>query len=122
MALTFQDRGLKPEGMIVLTQIVEEEGEQFVSYCLELGTASCGDTIEEALHNLEEAIEVHLNALEETGEWERVFREKNITIRPLSPQAEGVARLAPPTMEHAVVTLPLGKLAKATPHKVPAGL
>ena len=48
---------------IVLTEIVEKEDDQFVSTCPELGTASCGDTIEEAFANLEEAIEVHLSAL-----------------------------------------------------------
>ena len=29
-------------GYIVLTGVVEEEDGQFVSYCRELGTASCG--------------------------------------------------------------------------------
>ena len=65
---------------IVLTSVVEPEGEMFVSTCPELGTASCGDTIQEAFENLEEAITVHLNALEELGERERVFRERGIEI------------------------------------------
>ena len=65
-------------GHVVLTGLVEREGDQFVSYCRELGSSSCGDTIDEALHNLGDAIEVHLNALEETGELERVFRERSI--------------------------------------------
>ena len=50
---------------ILLTQVVTEEDGQYVSHCPELGTVSCGSTIDEAFANLEEAIEVHLNALEE---------------------------------------------------------
>ena len=51
-----------------LTGVVEQEGEQYVSKCLELGTSSCGDTIEEAFSNLEEAINVHLGALCEVAD------------------------------------------------------
>ena len=57
-------------GEIVLTELFEPDGDQFAAYCLELGTASCGDTIEEAFTNLEEAIWVHLNELEAIGERE----------------------------------------------------
>ena len=65
---------------VVLTCVVEKEGTQFVSYCEELGTSSCGDTIEEAFENIEEAIEVHLDALDEVGELGRVFRERAIEV------------------------------------------
>jgi predicted RNase H-like HicB family nuclease len=67
-------------GSVLLTGIVAEEDGQFVSYCRELGTASCGDTIEEAFDNLWDAVEVHLDALAETDEILRVLREKNIRI------------------------------------------
>jgi predicted RNase H-like HicB family nuclease len=39
---------------------VWREGKWFVSQCLELDIASQGDTEEEALANLKEAIELHL--------------------------------------------------------------
>ena len=68
------------KGVVTLTGIAEKEGDQYVSYCRELGTSSCGDTAEEALVNLGDAIEVHINALVETGEFLRVFRERNIRI------------------------------------------
>lgn len=67
-------------GYVVLTGIAEREGSQFVSYCRELGTSSCGETAEEALENLGDAIEVHINALIETGELLGVLRERNIRI------------------------------------------
>ena len=68
-------------GFIVLTGFAKEEDGQFVSYCRELGTASCGDTVAEALDNLREAIELNIDGLEEVGELERTLRERNIKVR-----------------------------------------
>jgi predicted RNase H-like HicB family nuclease len=97
-------------GYIVLTGFVEEEGNQFVSYCRELGTSSCGDTVAEALGNLGDAIEVHLNALVETGELERVFRERNIRID-----------LAPSALDSVFINVPPGKIFTTYPRYVPLG-
>ena len=97
-------------GYIVLTGFVEEEGNQFVSYCRELGTSSCGDTVAEALGNLGDAIEVHLNALVETGELERVFRGRNIRID-----------LAPSALDSVFINVPPGKIFTTYPRYVPLG-
>lgn len=43
-----------------LTGVFWHEGDQVVSKCPELGVASCGDTIEEAMSNLREAVELYL--------------------------------------------------------------
>ena len=67
-------------GYVTLTGIVEKEGDQFVSYCRELGTASCGNAADEALESLRDALEVHINGLGETGELWKVFRENHIRI------------------------------------------
>ena len=98
---------MSPVGdIVVLTSVVEPEGEMFVSTCIELGTASCGDTIQEAFENLEEAIAVHLNALEELGETERVFHERGIEIL-RSPIEETVPR-----------PVPIDKVVKISQHRV----
>jgi predicted RNase H-like HicB family nuclease len=97
------------EGVIVLTGTVDKEDDQFVSYCRELGTASCGDTVDEALANLGEAIEVHLEALEETGELLRFLRERNIRID-IAPK---------PGELH--LTVPLGKIMTTFQHRVTLG-
>ena len=81
-------------GMIVLTTLVEPEGDKYVSWCEELGTASCGDTVEEAFANILEAVEVHLNGLEEVGETERVFEERGIKVLPNSSE-ESTTRPVP---------------------------
>ena len=67
-------------GTILLTEVVEQEGDQFAAQCPELGIASCGDSIEEAFDNIREAIALHLDVLEELGDRELVFRERGIEI------------------------------------------
>lgn len=65
---------------IELTVSKEAEGEQFSAFCHELGTASCGDTIDEALRNIREAIALHLSTLEELGELHRFLEERGIVV------------------------------------------
>lgn len=65
---------------IRLTFRVSAEDGQYASYCDELGTASCGDTVEEALANLNEAVTLHLETLEELGERGRFLRERGIRV------------------------------------------
>jgi predicted RNase H-like HicB family nuclease len=48
-----------------ITAVIWEEEGVYVSKCPELGVASCGDTPEEALDNLKEAVELYIdNAIE----------------------------------------------------------
>jgi predicted RNase H-like HicB family nuclease len=46
--------------MRTFTAIVYKEDDVYVAECLEAGTSSYGDTIEEALANLKEATELYL--------------------------------------------------------------
>lgn len=46
--------------MSVFTAIVHKEEDLYVAQCPEVGTASQGETIEEAVNNLQEATEVYL--------------------------------------------------------------
>lgn len=50
-----------------LTAVLREEDGVYVSECPELGVASCGDTPEEALVNLKEAVELYLENAKELG-------------------------------------------------------
>ena len=72
------------QGEVMLTFVVEKDGELYASQCVELGTVSCGDTAAEALTNIQEAVTVHLNALEEVNERARLFAEKGITLLPVT--------------------------------------
>jgi predicted RNase H-like HicB family nuclease len=46
---------------MVLTAVIHKEEEWFVADCPEVGTASQGKTIEEAVANLKEATELYLD-------------------------------------------------------------
>ena len=82
-------------GYVVLTGIAKREGGQFVSHCRELDVSSCGDTAEEALENLGDAIKVYIDALTETRELSRVFRERHIRIDPPPKDNEVTIRVSP---------------------------
>ena len=96
------------KGYVVLTGTVEPEDGMFVSYCPELGVASCGDTVEEALDNLGDALTVHISALEEIGELERVFHENQLKVI-----------TAPTPTESVSVSVPPGKTVRAYAQSVP---
>ena len=68
-------------GYITLTIAIEEADSQYAAHGIELGTASCGDTFDEAFENIKEAVTVDLNALEEAGERAQFFNEHGIEIK-----------------------------------------
>ena len=47
-------------GYVVLTGYTEPEDDGFNAYCPELGVATCGDTVEEVLDSLQDALEVYI--------------------------------------------------------------
>ena len=50
-----------------LTGVFWHEGNRVVSKCPELGVASCGDSVEEAMANLREAVELYLENARKLG-------------------------------------------------------
>ncbi len=66
---------------IALTITIEGADGQYAARCAELGTATCGDSLDEAFENIKEAVTVDLNALEEIGERGRFFNERGIEIQ-----------------------------------------
>lgn len=76
-------------GYIVVTLKAYQEGNQYVSECPELDVASCGDTLDEAFRNVEDALLLYLKTIEKLGERERVFKERGIEVRSGAPPARG---------------------------------
>jgi predicted RNase H-like HicB family nuclease len=68
------------ERYIILTAVYKRDQGVWTAECQELGTATFGDTFEEAEADLREAIELHLGTLEDAGECERFLRKHNIRI------------------------------------------
>ena len=61
------------------TGVVWKESEGYVSKCPELGVASCGDSFEHAVSNLQEAVELYLENAKELnilGDVEESLRTK----------------------------------------------
>ena len=66
--------------MVVLKVGFKQEGDQWVAECLELGTATFGDTLGEVQAEIKELIELHLNTLEQTGRRDAFFKEHKIKL------------------------------------------
>ena len=102
-------------GYVVLTGTVQWDEVAYWSRCPELGVASCGDTIEEALDNLGEALELQLLALADIGRLAQDFQENGIAVQTGPLPAESV-----------IVSAPLGKILRIyvmpVPALVPAGV
>ena len=49
------------------TAVLWKEGDAYVSKCTELGVASCGNTLQEAIENLKEAVELYVENAKELG-------------------------------------------------------
>jgi predicted RNase H-like HicB family nuclease len=62
-------------------RVYREDG-QWTALAEALDVASCGDTVEEALDNVHDAVVVYLNTLEAEGERERVLAERGIRFLP----------------------------------------
>jgi predicted RNase H-like HicB family nuclease len=57
-----------------LTGIIKEEGRQYSALCLELDVASCGDTQEEAMKALRDAVETYVQYMVEEGREDEIYR------------------------------------------------
>jgi predicted RNase H-like HicB family nuclease len=62
-----------------LTAIIEREGNGYVALCPDFDVASQGDTIEEARKNLQEAVELFLEAADPTEIEQRRHSEVFVT-------------------------------------------
>ena len=62
-----------------LTCLIEREGDGYVSLCPELDIASQGDTVEKALSNLKEAVELFMETASPSEIKERLHDEVFVT-------------------------------------------
>lgn len=70
---------------VPLTVAVWPEGEQWVAQCLEFDIASQGDSADQAVGEVMDAVCSYVNTLEELGEREEVFAEHSIPIYETTP-------------------------------------
>lgn len=92
MTTTHWEGRTKPAGEIIGTIVVSiriapEDGVH-VGYCDTFDVSSFGDTIDDALDATLEAVEVYLEALDDSGDRERVFTERGVMFFPGEPPAD----------------------------------
>lgn len=86
---------------VTLTFKFEQEQDVWVGLCLELGTSTFADSMEDCQSALAELVSDHLNALEEFGERESFFAEHGIQLHIVHPPGYTILEspvLAPPSM------------------------
>lgn len=64
---------------VTLTALLEKEGDGFVALCPEIDVASQGDTVETALANLREAVDLFLECASEEELHDRMHTEVFVT-------------------------------------------
>ncbi|MEX0785909.1 MAG: type II toxin-antitoxin system HicB family antitoxin [Dehalococcoidia bacterium] len=90
-----------------LTLLATDEDGEFVSECPELGVASQGSTVEEAFHNLKDALTTYLRTIENLGERPRIFRERGIKVLQRPPARDAVALKLRPNQIGTTSVLPI---------------
>ena len=98
---------------IVLQFVTEPEDGQIAAYCPDLDVATCGDTRDEAIANLTEAVTLHLNALTNHGEVLDELKERGIELRPDIPAELRVHGDVRPGGSVTPITLPVPQLVYA---------
>ena len=68
-----------------LTAVIWREKEGYVSKCPELGVASAGNNVEEAVRNLKDAVELYLENAKELGMFDEIAEEFSFEERFTSP-------------------------------------
>ena len=66
--------------LVILTVEIQREGEHWVGRCVELGTATFGDSVDEVHEELVDLVVLHLNGLEDAGERERFLEAHGIKV------------------------------------------
>ena len=89
-----RSRDGKPKEAILLTIDFKEETGQWLAECLELGTATHADTLEQVRREICENVTLQLGSVEELGFMEEYLRQHSVPLIPLetaSGSTKGVA-------------------------------
>ena len=80
IAIHYQKKPRSPDFVFPLTIDLGRDGEAWTGTCLELGTSTFGDTMEEVRTELQEAITLQLNEMERLGFIEEYLAENRVPI------------------------------------------
>ena len=97
--LAIRSRDGKPKEAILLTIDFKEFSGQWLAECLELGTATYADTLEEVRREIRENVTLQLGSIEELGFIEEYLQQHSVALIPLeapSGSATGTATWTSP--------------------------
>lgn len=78
-----RSRDGKPKEAVLLTIDFREHLGQWLAECLELGTATYAETLEEVRREIRESVTLQLNSVEELGFMDEYLRRHNVALIPL---------------------------------------
>jgi predicted RNase H-like HicB family nuclease len=81
----------------------DEDETGFVAFCPELGLSSEGETVDEALTNIGEAVEEFLETLSETGDLEEFLKERGIRLYDHEPRGPMTTTIQPHEVVSALI-------------------
>ena len=84
----------QPKEAILLTIDFKEYAGQWLAECLELGTATCADTLEVVRQEIRDNVTLQLGSVEELGFMDEYLRERNVPLIPLETPSESTGRVA----------------------------
>lgn len=77
--------------VLILTAEFDREGDQWTGECLELGTATCADTLEDVRKELYELVGLHVNGVDDMGHIEEFLSERGVKSLPVADVGQGYA-------------------------------
>ena len=84
----------KPKEAILLTIDFKEHSRQWLAECLELGTATHADTLEEVRREIRENVTLQLSSVEELGFMEEYLQQNSVSLIPLETPSGSTAGTA----------------------------
>ncbi len=75
------------ESKLLLNVIVKQEDKGYSVICPELNVASQGETFEEAIDNIKEAVELYIESAEEVGTLDEVLERLGLTREDLKKKS-----------------------------------
>lgn len=75
------------ESKLLLNVIVKQEDKGYSVICPELNVASQGETFEEAIANIKEAVELYIESAEEVGTLDEVLEQMGLTKEDLKKKS-----------------------------------
>lgn len=75
------------ESKLLLNVIVKQEDKGYSVICPELNVASQGETFEEAITNIKEAVELYIESAEELGTLDEVLEQMGLTKEDLKKKS-----------------------------------